>query len=246
MLNVPVAHIEAGLRSYNRTMPEETNRVLTDHVSRLLFCPTQAAAHNLAKENILSGVHIVGDVMIDALLENWARARFDILDTYKLETGQYFLATIHRASNTDDANALRNILDAFARFTDTPILLPIHPRLQSALGRHHLMLSSNVIGIPPIGYLEMLGLVGSAHLVLTDSGGLQKEAYALRVPCVTLRNETEWTETIDAGWNRLSGASCERIVSCVEYMLSNIPIYHPDLYGDGKTSERIVQILNNW
>jgi UDP-GlcNAc3NAcA epimerase len=240
---VPVAHVEAGLRSFNRAMPEETNRVLTDHVSSALFCPTQTAVANLAREGVTSGVYMVGDVMVDVLLRYRNRVGASVLRSHSLEAKQYLLATVHRASNTDDPAALGGILGAFSALGDRAIVLPAHPRLRKAMEAAELSTSRNVILIEPVGYLDMIGLIRGAAVVLTDSGGLQKEAYALGVPCVTLRDETEWVETVEAGWNRLTGPNSERIVEGVRRALTETPVAHPDLYGNGRASERIVEIL---
>jgi UDP-N-acetylglucosamine 2-epimerase len=241
-LNVPVAHVEAGLRSFNRAMPEENNRIVADHVSTALFCPTPTAVENLANEGIRENVFLVGDVMIDALLQNRERAGDRALTVYGLTQKSYFLATIHRPANTDSADALRAILAAFEQL-ETLIVLPAHPRMRKNLEAHELTLPANVRAIPPVGYLDMISLTSHAQLVLTDSGGLQKEAYALAVPCVTLRDETEWTETVAAGWNRVVGADTAAIVDGARQALSRTPAAHPNLYGDGSASTRIVQAL---
>ncbi len=243
LLKLPVAHVEAGLRSYNRDMPEETNRVLTDHVSRALFCPTQTAVSNLAREGITENVYHVGDVMLDALVQNRTRAGNRVLDDHRLHSGGYFLATIHRASNTDQPSHLASIFAAFARFSDTPIVVPVHPRLRQSLDRAQVQVSPNVILLPPLGYLDILGLAASAKIILTDSGGLQKEAYMLGVPCVTLREETEWVETVEAGWNRLAGTGVDSIVSAVDQALNRTPTVRPPLFSDGRASQRIVETL---
>jgi UDP-GlcNAc3NAcA epimerase len=241
-LNIPVAHVEAGLRSFNRMMPEENNRIIADHISTALFCPTPTAADNLANEGIRENVFLVGDVMIDALLQNRERAGARALTTYGLRAKAYFLATIHRPANTDSADALRAILAAFEKL-DTPIVLPAHPRMRKSIEAHGLALPPNVRVIPPVGYLDMISLISHAQLVLTDSGGLQKEAYALAVPCVTLREETEWTETVAAGWNRVVGADTAAILEGARLALSHTPAEHPHLYGDGHASLRIVEAL---
>lgn len=244
-LNIPVAHIEAGLRSYNKTMPEETNRVLTDHISYALFCPTQTAVDNLAREGITANVCLVGDVMVDALLQNRQRTSPAVLQKYDLAAGAYFLATVHRASNTDNPAVLTRILAAFAAFPETPIVLPAHPRLRKALQEYGLQVSPNVRLIPPVGYLDMLSLSASARLILTDSGGLQKEAYTLCVPCVTLRDESEWVETVQAGWNQLAGTRTDQIVQSIQRASAPPPTKHPDFYGDGQASQHIVDILSS-
>lgn len=199
-LNIPVAHVEAGLRSFNRRMPEEINRMLTDHMSTLLFCPTATAVENLAREGITQGVHAVGDVMYDATLAVLEQAaQSEILKAHGLAPKAYAVATIHRAENTDDPVRFAKIMDWLAKAGDMLIIMPAHPRTKKLLAR----LPTHLHVIEPLGFLDMAWLVHNAAAVYTDLGGLQKEAYFHRVPCVTLRDETEWVETIDAGWNRL-------------------------------------------
>lgn len=216
-LHVPIVHIEAGLRSFNRRMPEEHNRILTDHCSTLLLCPTPTAITNLAHEGITRGVHLVGDVMQDALLA--AHAKAGAPQTLAgVEPGQYFLATIHRAENTD---APRLLSEIFLGLTNLPlpVVLPVHPRLRARLATLSLAIDPQQIRlIEPLGYLEMVRAVAGARGVLTDSGGLQKEAFWLGIPCVTLREETEWIETLADGANRLAGASADRIREAVRVL----------------------------
>jgi UDP-N-acetylglucosamine 2-epimerase len=239
----PVAHVEAGLRSFNRAMPEEINRVLTDALSSWLFCPSQTAAANLAREGITQGVHIVGDVMADVLAKFGGRSDGSGPPLqYGVSAGRYFLATIHRAGNTDDANRLAAIVEALSQLS-LPVLLPAHPRLTQAMTAAGLQAGPRVRVIAPVGYIEMMTLTRHARAVLTDSGGLQKEAYWLGVPCVTLRDETEWTETVAAGWNVLAGASPQRIVAAADAAAR--PQSRPPLYGDGRTAETIVRLLVN-
>jgi len=244
-LHIPVAHVEAGLRSYNRKMPEEINRVLTDHLSSLLFCPTDTAVRNLVREGITQGVHKVGDVMYDLAL--WglevAEQKSTILETLGIEPGGYLLATIHRPNNTDDPGNLSAIVSALNDVAET-VIFPAHPRTQKALKHWGIHLNSNVRITEPVGYLDMLVLEKNARMILTDSGGVQKEAYILGVPCVTLREETEWVETVEAGWNILVGASRERIVEAVRNF--NPTGERPPLFGDGHASQRIVEILTQW
>lgn len=204
-LHIPVTHVEAGLRSFNKRMPEEINRIVTDHVSDLLLCPTKTAVQNLANEGILEGVHPVGDVMHDTTLAAVAvaRTRSRILEDLKLAPKYYAAATIHRAENTDDPERFRRViswLEAAAR--DRPVVMPTHPRTRKKLCELGITLRGVTL-IEPLGYLDMAWLSHNAAEIFTDSGGLQKEAYFHRVPCVTLRDETEWVETIEAGWNRL-------------------------------------------
>lgn len=245
-LHIPVAHVEAGLRSFNRLMPEELNRMIADHLSDILLCPSQTAVDNLKSEGVTHGVHLVGDVMYDAVLmfAQLARERSTIFKELEIEPGKYLLATVHRAENTDDIGRLGNILTAFAQLGET-IIFPIHPRTRKAIadsGDGELQLSNNVRLIAPVGYLDMLMLEQNARMILTDSGGIQKEAYWLGVPCVTLRDETEWGETVAAGWNVLAGASAARIVEAVRKLRpaagSNTP-----LYGDGHVAGQCVSVL---
>jgi UDP-N-acetylglucosamine 2-epimerase len=242
-LHVPVAHVEAGLRSFNRHMPEEINRVVTDHVSTWLFSPSDVARQHLAREGIARGVHVVGDIMVDALRLHAARAatRPEALTRHGLHAGAYYLATVHRAENTDEAGTLRGIFTALGAL-DKPVALPLHPRTQKRMTELGIEIDGHVRMLPPQGYLDMLALQQGAVCVLTDSGGMQKEAYHLRVPCVTLREETEWVETVAAGWNTVAGTDPDRILAAVARRPGpDTP--HPDLYGDGTTARRIVEIL---
>jgi UDP-GlcNAc3NAcA epimerase len=204
-LHIPVAHVEAGLRSFNRRMPEEINRVVTDHLSDLLLCPTQTAVDNLAAEGIVRGVHHVGDVMYDATLAALAsaRSRSRILEELGRQAGTYAVATIHRAENTSDPIQFKKVVDWLReKAKSTPIVMPVHPRTRSLIDSAEPPVEGLQL-VDPIGYFDMALLLSGAVSVYTDSGGLQKEAYFHRVPCVTLRDETEWVETVEAGWNRL-------------------------------------------
>lgn len=204
---VPVVHIEAGLRSYNRNMPEEVNRIVVDHLSAILFCPTQRSADNLAREGITAGVHVVGDLMFDSVrrASSLAAAHSRILERLAIEKKTYGVATFHRQENLEDPGRLAGIVSYLREQAKSiPLILPLHPRTQKALHDAGLSVDSeNMKQIEPLGYLDMCRLVSSATIVLTDSGGLQRETYFHRVPCVTLREETEWTETVESGWNRL-------------------------------------------
>lgn len=240
-LQIKIAHVEAGLRSFNRTMPEEINRVLTDHVSALLLCPTDTAVQNLAREGITQGVHQVGDVMVDALYYARLRAA-SILQENNLERGAFWLATIHRPANTDNRAALAGIVEGFAALGKN-IVLPVHPRLAAALKREGLQLPPNVEATQPASYLKMTALLEAAELVITDSGGLQKEAYIMQRPCVTVRPETEWVETVAAGWNHLADPTPQSLTQTVQLALANIPTEHPHFYGDGHAAKRIAALL---
>jgi UDP-GlcNAc3NAcA epimerase len=243
-LRMPVAHIEAGLRSFNRAMPEEHNRVLADACSDLLFCPTETAVDNLAREGITRGVHLVGDVMYDAALQQGAQAMRSsrILEELHLAPREFALATIHRPYNTDNPSRLQEVVSALGAL-DIPIVFPIHPRAQSMLARIGNPQSAirNVITVDPLGYFDMLALEQTAALILTDSGGVQKEAYFFAVPCVTLRPETEWVETVLAGWNRLAWGDTPAILDAVKGPWPSEP--PAPIFGDGHAAERIVEIL---
>ena len=241
-LHVPVAHVEAGLRSYNKRMPEEINRILTDHVSSLLLCPTHAAVANLANEGIIRGVHHIGDVMYDAILVfgEIAGVRSRILDSLDLETGKYLLATVHRAENTDDPARLQGILSAFSAMKER-VVFPIHPRTRARLDMGRWETATSPISfIAPVPYLDMVQLEKHARVILTDSGGVQKEAYFHGVPCVTLRDETEWVETVAAGWNQVVGADAKKIIAAIHHAQAGKNI---DEYGQGRSSEQVLRFL---
>lgn len=244
-LHIPVAHVEAGLRSYNRRMPEEINRLLSDAVSALLFCPTPVAVENLRREGIEKGVHLVGDVMYDSVLFNrtLAERKSRILEQLRLSHQQYYLATIHRAENTDDPKRLQAIVSALEEI-DTPIVLPLHPRTRGTLGGALAAVGGQLRIIDPVAYLDMLMLEANARVILTDSGGVQKEAFWCGVPCITMREETEWGELVNEGYNRLAGADRDAILGCVKWAEDALPRLgaqaRPALYGDGKTAERIL------
>jgi UDP-N-acetylglucosamine 2-epimerase len=247
-LHIPIAHVEAGLRSFNRDMPEEHNRVLTDHCADLLLCPTQTAVDNLSNEGVTRGVHLTGDVMYDAALMfgQQARRQSDVLSRLGLESKGYLLATIHRPHNTDYPERLAGILDAFGQL-DAPVILPIHPRTRKKIADLGLdvdeLAARGVRIIDPVGYLDMLLLEQNARLILTDSGGIQKEAYFFQIPCITLRNDTEWWETVDAGWNVLVGWDADKLVEAVHTLApEGAP---PSLFGDGHAAEKIVELLQS-
>jgi UDP-GlcNAc3NAcA epimerase len=243
-LHVPIAHVEAGLRSFNRRMPEEINRVVSDVVSTLLFTPTEVGAQNLANEGIHKGVIRTGDVMYDAALYYGERSTGRILADANVVPGKYILCTVHRAENTDDPARLKGILEGLQQVAKKlPVVLPLHPRTRNILKQQGLAEPAGVKIIDPVSYLDMVALEKSAAVLLTDSGGVQKEAYFYGVPCVTMRDETEWTETVTSGWNTLVGADPARIVAAVDKALAGRPGEHPALYGDGKAGEKIVDSL---
>ena len=243
-LHIPVAHVEAGLRSFNRRMPEEMNRILTDHISDFLFCPTETAVKNLEREGVTQGVHLVGDVMYDAVLCNvhHAEERSHIIEKLQLRPKGYALGTVHRAENTDDRDRLRSVFQGFARIVRTglPVIVPLHPRTRKQVASAGLS-CHEIRMIEPVSYLDMLLLEKQAQVILTDSGGVQKEAYWLGVPCITLREETEWVETVASGWNVLVGCDPDRIAEAVRQARPDK--CHPSLYGDGGAAERIVCCL---
>lgn len=249
-LHIPVAHVEAGLRSFNRRMPEEINRVLTDHASDLLFAPTATAVANLKREGIPDErIHLVGDVMYDAALFYGAKAEQQsrILERLGLRPKSYVLVTVHRAENTDDPQRLRAIFEGLAKVARClPVVVPVHPRTRAALGRLGMTdgpLSSLSL-IDPVGYLDMVLLEKHASVIATDSGGLQKEAFFYGVPCVTLRQETEWTELVDLGWNQLvDELRTDRVESVVLQAIGRGGGVRTLLYGDGRAGHRITAIL---
>jgi UDP-GlcNAc3NAcA epimerase len=242
-LGIPVAHVEAGLRSFDPRMPEEVNRRVVDHISDLLLCPTTTAVRNLAAEGIERGVCCVGDVMMDAILQNERRAR---LLAGAAPSGDYALLTLHRQENVDDPARLDAVLDAVEQLP-LPVLFPVHPRTRSRLRALGRAAGGPVRPLKPLPYLEMLRLTAGARVVLTDSGGLQKEAFILGTPCVTLRDTTEWTETVEAGANCLAGTDPARILRLARRALG-APRRRAgaDAYGGGRASERIVQALEDF
>ncbi len=248
-IHIPVAHIEAGLRSYNKKMPEEINRLLTDHVSTLLFTPTEVATANLGKEGISDGVIMVGDVMYDAYLfyQIHALDRSMVFPELDLQPKSYCLATIHRQENTDDPIRLSSIFKAFEAIAEKkcPLVIPLHPRTRDALNECNIesLPNTHIRLIEPIGYLDMIRLEAGAKVILTDSGGIQKEAYFAGVPCVTLRDETEWVETVENGVNFLAGSDVAATIEAYEKALTIDVRLKNGIYGDGHAAEKIVESL---
>ena len=245
-LHLPVAHVEAGLRSFDRTMPEEINRVLTDHISDLLFCPTQAAADNLEKEGINKGVHLTGDVMADALEYNrvLAEEKSSVLKMFGLEEHSYLVLTVHRPSNTDNKKNMSCILDAI-RKSGKPTVFPVHPRTRKFLQDHGIwdIMPSNIILTEPLGYLDMIQLMRHAEKIITDSGGIQKEAYILEIPCITLRENTEWIETLEGNWNVLTGANTDKIRDAIVNIKPDpSKRYNHYPYGASKKIARLLEM----
>ncbi len=248
-LNIKIAHVEAGLRSFNRAMPEEINRIVADKVADLLFCPTATAVKNLSKEGISDGVFNIGDVMYDAALKfaPIAERKSQIFDRLKIQSKNYLLFTLHRAENTDSFDNLSNIVTAMVQ-SNLGIVFPAHPRTIKLLKQYKLYekvnRAKNVILIEPVSFIDMIVLEKNAKKILTDSGGVQKEAYFYQVPCITLRYETEWVETVADGWNCLVGADVEKIVTAInDFSPDGIQQGH---YGDGKASEKLVKVLDNF
>ncbi|MGC7405628.1 non-hydrolyzing UDP-N-acetylglucosamine 2-epimerase [Pandoraea pneumonica] len=245
-LHIPVAHVEAGLRSFNMRMPEEVNRILSDRVSSLLLCPTQLAVDNLASEGVTKGVHLVGDVMYDVSLyfRDVARAKSTITQQLGLKDGEYVLATCHRAENTDDLSRLRGITSALGDIAKrVPVVLPLHPRTAKLIAEHGLRSQMEaVIFTEPLSFLDMVRLEQSAMAVLTDSGGVQKEAFFYGVPCVTMRDETEWVETVEAGWNTLVGADKDKIEQAFDACATRKPTATQP-YGAGNAADLTLQVI---
>lgn len=244
-INIPVAHVEAGVRSFNRTMPEEINRVVVDHISSSLFCPSDVAVSNLAREGIKAGVFQIGDVMLDVLQSNLREAEVDmsLLDELDLERNGFVVMTIHRAANTDSEERLRSIINGLQDVAATlPVVFPVHPRTRQCLSKYGIDAPSLRL-LNPLSYLSMLSLQAHARVVVTDSGGMQKEAYWLRTPCITVRDETEWVETVRSGWNCLVSANAKEIARQV--LTASAPSDYRDLYGDGRAGQHLADALIN-
>jgi UDP-N-acetylglucosamine 2-epimerase len=241
-LNIPVGHIEAGLRSYDRSMPEEQNRIVTDHLSTHLFCPTDMAEFNLSVEGITDHVYVPGDVQIDAL-EIYLKRPSGIIERLGLKPKKYILSTIHRPVNTDNIEALSSIINALGE-SDRHIVLPIHPRTRKVLAHEAITACENIQIIDPVGYIDMLHLMKNADKVVTDSGGVQKEAYVMGIPCITIRDTTEWGETLENGWNILVGSDKAKIKDAIK---THEPTGKGKIgqFGDGNACRKIVEIISS-
>jgi UDP-N-acetylglucosamine 2-epimerase len=243
-LNVPFAHIEAGERSFSRSMPEEVNRLVADRLANVHFCVSQVGMQNLFMEGITESIHWVGDVMLDALIHTRpiARTKSRILDQLGIEPKGFCLVTIHRAMNTDNPQRLQQIISALNLVSDV-VILPLHPRTQKTLSALNIQLKDHVRIVEPVGYFDMLTLEENARLIATDSGGVQREAYYMSIPCLTLRDETEWGATIETGWNKLVGADQKLILENWNSFVP--PVEHPAIYGTGTAGQRIAEILKS-
>ena len=244
-LLIPVIHVEAGLRSFNKAMPEEQNRILTDHVSNLLFVPTQTAIDNLHREGITAGVYNVGDVMFDGILHfsKLAAEKSTILSELNLVDQDYLLCTIHRAENTNDINRLKGIVNGL-NDANEQIILPLHPRTQKYLADYGIALNKHIRVIEPVGYLDMVRLETGAKKIVTDSGGVQKEAFFLAKPCITMRDETEWVETVENGWNIIVGADAEKITQAINTFEPQLE--RKSYFGNGTAALQMVELIKNY
>lgn len=243
-LLIPVAHVEAGLRSFNMGMPEEQNRILTDHLSKLLFVPTLSAEKNLYHEGITSGVYNIGDVMYDSILhfKEISNKKSDILSKMRIIDEEFFLCTIHRAENTDNIERLGSIINALNE-SEKKFILPLHPRTKNYIKNYGFKFSDNIEVVEPLGYLDMIKLEMYCKKIVTDSGGVQKEAFFMGKPCITIRDETEWVETVENGWNTVIGTNKEKIIDAI---LNFMPNKRQDnIFGDGAASMKILNIINS-
>jgi UDP-GlcNAc3NAcA epimerase len=244
-LHLTVVHVEAGLRSFNRHMPEEINRVVADHCCDLLFAPTKTAAENLAAEKLDKRTHLTGDIMLDTLQTRLPAAEKNstVLQTLQLKPKKYLLLTLHRPYTVDDIHKLEKILTAVAKL-DFPVIFPVHPRTRKMIIENKLIIAPNVVLIDPQGYFDFLMLQKNAGKILTDSGGVQKEAYLLKVPCITLRPETEWIETVKAGWNIIIGNEAEGLVNTVHHF--NPTGAQPAIFGSFSVAEKMMNVIGEY
>jgi len=245
-LHIKIGHIESGLRSYNKKMPEEINRIIADHCSELLFCPTKTSVVNLKKEGITKGVHLTGDIMCDALQNNLKIAKkSNILKNLKVKSKEYYLTTVHRQENTNNIDNLMNIIQALSKIKGD-VIFPVHPRTIKFIKKNNLEkeIKKNVKMIKPVGYLDFIWLIKNSKKILTDSGGITKEAYMLKIPCITLREKTEWVETVEDKWNVLVGTNQKKILDAVNnFDPKNKQKKH---YGEGKASIKIKKIIDSF
>lgn len=248
-LELPLAHVEAGMRSFDWTMPEERNRLLADHLAELRLCSTETAVANLVKERVEEGVRLVGDVMADVTLAMLPRAeaRSDAPERFGVKPGSYLLVTAHRAGNVDRDERLAQLVEIL-ECLPLPAIFPVHPRtrlrLEAKGALDRLAAKEGLVFTPPLGYLDFLKLLRHAAAVLTDSGGVQKEAYLVEVPCLTLRESTEWVETVELGWNQLVGLDRGRVMKALQDLAR--PALHPELYGGGRAGQRVVEAIDEW
>ena len=242
-LLIPVAHVEAGLRSFNKSMPEEQNRILTDHISKFLFVPTNSAIQNLKNEGISEGVINVGDVMYDAVLnfKKMAEQKSSILSEIGIKKEEYILTTIHRAENTNNIDRLKNIIEALNCCKEI-VILPLHPRTKKYIEDYGLVFNNNIKVIEPIGYLDMINLEMNAKKIVTDSGGVQKEAFFMKKPCITMRNETEWVETVLNGWNLIVGTDKDKIKDAIMNFVPKRP--QENIFGNGDAALKILSEIS--
>ena len=245
-LRIPVVHVEAGMRSFDRDMPEEVNRVIADHCSDLLLCSSERAVENLRNEGIEHNVYLVGDVMLDVARQFAERAEqeSDVLERFGLSSGEYVLATAHRPGNVDDPGRLKQLIDLLAAVSDR-VVFPIHARTQRRLEvtglQQEVAAISSLLALPAVGYLDFIKLLRHAKALLTDSGGVQKEAYLFSIPCITLRDSTEWVETVDSGWNTLVDLDIKKAQTA---LATQLPSEHPELYGDGQATARLLEAVS--
>jgi len=246
-LCIPIVHVEAGLRSFDRTMPEEVNRVVTDHLSSVLLAPSEAAVANLLAEGISAGVHSVGDIMADSvrIFSKQSQEQSTILDRLMLSPNDYVLGTLHRASNTDSIENLVSIFKGLSA-SDHKVVIPLHPRTRKVVDSNQISVGDNVRFVDPVGYLDMLQLVMNSTGVITDSGGLQKEAYYMGVRCLTMRENTEWVETLENGWNELVETDVTKITNSLDRLSHVLNSDRPVLYGDGYSAEKMVKVIEDF
>lgn len=244
-LLIPVIHVEAGLRSFNKDMPEEQNRILTDHISKFLLVPTEDAIKNLKNEGIIDNVYNIGDVMYDAVLmfKELAKEKEYLLEELGVNKNEYILTTIHRAENTNNIERLKNMIQALNECGEN-VILPLHPRTKKFIEDYGLNFNDNIKVIEPIGYLEMLMLESNSKKIVTDSGGVQKEAYFMGKPCITMRDETEWVETVKLGWNKIVGTDKNEIINSIKTF--NPTTKQEKIFGDGNASDKIVDIIDSY